>query len=520
MTKAKQQPSPEASTIKAGGREIRVWNGGLWRRVRALDNIPDNFIENAFSYGSFAAGGGKGGDLMTTTKDNRYIVKELNKGDHASLLEVAEPYVEYVTSNTSLLSRFYLHYQDIESQRKFVVMQNLLSYSGEFREKYDLKGCADDKSLTLDGQKVHAIHKRCWHLHMWCGKCAWSPDRKRYYAGKKHAYKLAIRVTVAQKEALERATKHDVQWLTANNLMDYSFIVGFRDLSEKQLQQDADLQKTLRAPPEALEQPLMHKVKDGDGACLVYIGIIDFLQKWGCGKSCAQCIKVAERNKATIPPGPYGARFVRHFSERFLAEGELPAAVPSIEPAPVQEVMRDTAAPPKSTPESEVGSSVSSTHAPTPPPYAPAVAGGENAEDAGGSASQRRASWRSSYDGEDDIQTLKVVAEQPNKTTPSEESSSRRVSDAAKSDSAPRRVSGGAGPSNLEIKALHDESEEPLPLEAGSRAQADLINADKITLDEPALEQTKRGIKVDDVTRPPSGGLQSLFCSCSAAKKC
>ena len=68
---------------------------------------------------------------------------------------------------------------------------------------YDLKGCADDKTLTWDGVKVRrtgqgteygafltrargqvkAIHKRCWMANMWC-KSNWSAERHTYFDGK------------------------------------------------------------------------------------------------------------------------------------------------------------------------------------------------------------------------------------------------------------------------------------------------------------------------------------------------
>ena len=41
------------------------------------------------------------------------------------------------------------------------------------------------------------------------------------------------------------------------------------------------------------------------------MGIIDYLQDWTCVKNIAMAIKVCERNKATVPPAEYGARFIR-----------------------------------------------------------------------------------------------------------------------------------------------------------------------------------------------------------------
>jgi hypothetical protein len=35
------------------------------------------------------------------------------------------------------------------------------------------------------------------------------------------------------------------------------------------------------------------------------------LQDWTCTKNIAMAVKVCERNKATVPPHEYGARFIR-----------------------------------------------------------------------------------------------------------------------------------------------------------------------------------------------------------------
>ena len=55
---------------------------------------------------------------------------------------------------------------------------------------------------------------------------------------------------------------------------------------------------------------------------VLHVGIIDFLQDWTCTKNIAMCIKIFERNKATVPPATYGARFIRHFTDNFVADAE------------------------------------------------------------------------------------------------------------------------------------------------------------------------------------------------------
>ena len=53
-----------------------------------------------------------------------------------------------------------------------------------------------------------------------------------------------------------------------------------------------------------------------------YVGIIDYLQDWNFMKEVAQCVKFAECNKATIPPKPYGDRFLNFVEGKFVPECE------------------------------------------------------------------------------------------------------------------------------------------------------------------------------------------------------
>lgn len=66
---------------------------------------------------------------------------------------------------------------------------------------------------------------------------------------------------------------------------------------------------------------------------IVSIGLIDFLQRWTMIKKVAMCVKVAERNKATIPPKSYGERFIARFGAKFIEDEsvqELSGMAPAI----------------------------------------------------------------------------------------------------------------------------------------------------------------------------------------------
>lgn len=288
---------PASKTIRPAGDEAELFHDDLFCLLRKDASVPDDFVNEGWSYDELIAGGGKGGTLMVHLQ-GKYIVKEMSEGDHRTLLEITEDYVDHVRNGDSRLCQIFLHYRDIKSGRKFFAMRNEVGPKPH-RSLYDLKGCADDKTIVDNGEVVKAVHKRIWQVQMWCGKCRWSAERMRYWRGKKAAASLSFTLPDKQRTQLIRAIEYDCSWLARHRLMDYSLLVATR----------SDVPDFLKS------RVLMCKDESGQDT-LVCIGIIDFLQKWTCGKRVARCLKVAECNKATVPPALYAKRFARHFEDR------------------------------------------------------------------------------------------------------------------------------------------------------------------------------------------------------------
>jgi hypothetical protein len=62
----------------------------------------------------------------------------------------------------------------------------------------------------------------------------------------------------------------------------------------------------------------------------VSVAIIDCLQRWTLVKKAAEVVKVLEFNRATVAPKPYGERFLRHLSQRFVpTDAPLPCLLTS-----------------------------------------------------------------------------------------------------------------------------------------------------------------------------------------------
>lgn len=300
-----------SKTVKVAGHDIEAWNDDLFSRLRLEHGIPDDFLNSdgtesvSFDVARKETDFGKGGERQYACSDPRFIIKAVSSVDHASLLQHAEAYVERLLHGETLLVPIYIHFRDTVTKKVYMAMKNLAPENYAWSEKYDLKGCADDKTLVWKGQTVRPVRRRFYRADLWC-TCNWSPQRWRYYEGKVRARAFDFELPPGQRDELVRVIGADADWLTEQGLMDYSLFVAIRASPAAGGEEDgAGLQR--------------HTITNSDASLEVTVGIIDFLQPWNRAKKAAECIKFLESNKATVPPQKYGARFKRHFAERFRA---------------------------------------------------------------------------------------------------------------------------------------------------------------------------------------------------------
>lgn len=288
------------------GRSVTLFNDEVFRQVRSLADVPDDFANNGWSMDDFESGGGKGGCMMAFIGSD-YIVKELSTSDHQSLLDLAEEYVEHIFAGETLLCAILLHFEDAATGRFFFVMRNAMG-SGPFLALYDLKGCNDDKTLEVMGEKIRK-NRTIWASGCTCGVEA-GAELDKYNAGKKAAARADLLVTASQRAEILGMMQRDTQWLAKNQLMDYSLLVGVRSGPKGFM--DAKVKNQLG------QATFVWDCKDG-GQVAVSVAIIDCLQRWTLVKKAAQAIKVLETNRATIAPRPYAERFLKHLSQRFVS---------------------------------------------------------------------------------------------------------------------------------------------------------------------------------------------------------
>jgi len=323
--------------LECAGVSLPTYNDPQFSKIRAGLNIPDSFLFD-FDFNKMGAGGGKGGNLLAIHGD--YVVKEMNATDHNTLLNCAKLYADHVLMEDrngnqygTMLCKVLCHFYDPSTGKNFMAMDNVtpnpvppgLGDKGRRpsanRSTYDLKGCADDKTLTWNNEKVNEVHKRVWNAGMWCGQCLWSKERKNYYAGKLNAANTDFHVTETQKEKIEMWIKRDCTFLSDLGLMDYSLMVSCLTLERG----DPDAEAWLNAAAGNEDSVPFVSMYDGKVQVL-HVGIIDFLQDWTFTKNIAMCIKFLECNKATIPPGWYAARFIETFCWKFNADAQEVAA--------------------------------------------------------------------------------------------------------------------------------------------------------------------------------------------------
>jgi hypothetical protein len=324
-------------TPKVGGEAVEFYNDDYFAKVRNNFNIPADVVENVniFNWNKMKPSEGKGGDAMQFTPDRKYIVKELGS-DHTALLDITKEYVAHICQSESLLVRFALHFKRISDQKNYVLMNSWLPkpegasvtlQEDAYFEIYDLKGCADDKMMHRDYKRLDQIHARCWDC-----KTTYCPedDRKLYKKSKEIARTKTFFLHSLQRDRVLSKITSDAQFLRMVGLMDYSLIVGKKQCSTA-IYKEKVLPCGGFSPGDAhgKDQAQPYLAVHDDTVSAYYVGIIDFLQFYKCGKVCAHHIKCCDlKPLATVHPSVYGKRFEHYFTQKFqVANGTLPTWV-------------------------------------------------------------------------------------------------------------------------------------------------------------------------------------------------
>lgn len=333
------EPKTNDAIDVAGEKGILFYNDGLFEAIRTKYKVPNDVMraEN-FSFKRLKAAGGKGGDPMCLTTDERFYVKEVKNCDHESLIEHIVAYKTHLCETDTFVCRIFAHFRRPSDGKDYMIMNSwspvispehpLLpreptgrsNTTEVFWRLMDLKGTCDDKIMIKDGKKVPEVHKRFWNLGM-NFPCLRSDGRNKYYAGKREAIGFDFHFSPLEHSKVTRKIAADCALFDKLQLMDYSLIVGIIEVDEAEYddtRRDQFFPQLDRFDP---EQPYI--AKHNGKVHGTYIGIIDFLQPWNTAKVIAHCIKeaVAPHPISTIAPTAYAKQFSAHFATRMSPTG-------------------------------------------------------------------------------------------------------------------------------------------------------------------------------------------------------
>jgi 1-phosphatidylinositol-4-phosphate 5-kinase len=185
------------------------------RRIFGLD--PADYLMSLTSKYILSELGspGKSGSFFYFSRDYKYIIKTIHRGEHKYLRKVLKIYHSHVKENpNTLISQFYgLHRVKTPFGRKiyFVVMNNLFPPHRDIHQTFDLKGSTigrDYREEDLAANPRATLKDLNWlrrNMHLELG-----PSKKRIFL-----------------EQLER----DVECLKKLGVMDYSLLLGIHDLN-------------------------------------------------------------------------------------------------------------------------------------------------------------------------------------------------------------------------------------------------------------------------------------------------
>ncbi|KAG4098130.1 SAICAR synthase-like protein [Neocallimastix lanati (nom. inval.)] len=228
----------------------------VFREIRNICNIDqaDYLMSLTGKYVLSELGSpGKSGSFFYYSQDYRFIIKTVHHVEHKFLRKILKPYYEHIRDNPNTLICwiFGLHRVKLPHGKKihFVVMQNILPPNKDIHERFDLKGSiqgriVNDEAIKKDKSVV-------------LKDLNWIKLRRRIKLGPEKR-KIFI-------DQIER----DAQLLAKLNIMDYSLLVGFHNLSKGNQENIRDKTLSIFEPnPESLSQQYA-KVRQGSKAVVM-----------------------------------------------------------------------------------------------------------------------------------------------------------------------------------------------------------------------------------------------------------
>ncbi|CAO2835539.1 unnamed protein product [Amaranthus hypochondriacus] len=171
---------PKSSSLPAGTITEFVWkdyNPLLFRNIQYMGDVKyEDYMQAVCNHETLMelAHRGCGGKPFYVSQDDRFVIKILRKSEAKVLLGMLPSYYSHILNNkNTLLAKYYgLHASRPSNGGEkvfFVVMENLLRTELLINKRYDLKGSSQGRSATKNGSQDTLTLKDlaldlCFHL--------------------------------------------------------------------------------------------------------------------------------------------------------------------------------------------------------------------------------------------------------------------------------------------------------------------------------------------------------------------
>ena len=246
---------------------------------------------------------GKSVSFFLLSPDQRIIFKLCTNADMKSINNIVGKYQNYVKDcidetgkNRTLLPRFLgiysLEFEDSNIPDVVLMAQkNFFAATHKIHKKYDLKGSTHNRFAS---KKERAKKSPCFKDLDWLD----ANERLRFPSDR-------------QKEDIKAQINKDSLFLSSNNLIDYSLLVGVHNC-------DTTKPQLYLNKKDVFVSTIAPKSEDGT---IKYYGIVDILTPYTKRKIAETIFTgtlMCGRDVSCQPPSTYQKRFVKFFSEQIL----------------------------------------------------------------------------------------------------------------------------------------------------------------------------------------------------------
>ncbi|CAD8134016.1 unnamed protein product [Paramecium pentaurelia] len=243
------------------------------------ENLLFNFMQGDLSTLTELTSTGKSGSFFYYSQDGLYTIKTISEKEFYLFKKILINYFNYLkdSPNTLIIKLYGLHKISINGKETcFIVMGNIFKTEYQIHKKYDIKGSKYKRSTQLNVDPDVARKD----LDFISNNEIISIDKKR------------------RQELIEQIEK-DSEFLSNNNLLDYSLLIGIHFIeSKKEFQMIENLRD-------------FKIIKSIEEDKLFFFGIIDILTEFNTQKQLESCFKriIQGPQISAIPPKEYSLRF-------------------------------------------------------------------------------------------------------------------------------------------------------------------------------------------------------------------